>query len=99
LLQQADAYLLPSLSEGFGIALIEAQAIGLKCYASNTVPRATNCGGVEYISLSEGASKWAEIIALDYQSGKCEHQEYDCSRYSVDNIMSEYMKIYGGAIS
>ena len=96
LLKQADAFLLPSLSEGFGIALIEAQAVGLKCYASDAVPRTTNCGGVEYISLSDGASMWAQTIVSDYQSGRCIHQKYDCSKYSIDNIMSEYIKVYGG---
>ena len=99
LLKQADAFLLPSLNEGFGIALIEAQAVGLKCYASDTVPFTTNCGGVEYLSLSDGASRWAETIVLDYQSGKCTLQQYDCSKYSVDNIMSEYIKVYGGETS
>ena len=99
LLKHADVFLLPSLSEGFGIALIEAQAIGLKCYASNTVPCATNCGGVTYLSLSDGASKWAQHIVSDYQSGKCVHQQYDCSKYSIDNVMREYIKMYGGAIS
>lgn len=99
LLKQADVFLMPSLSEGFGIALIEAQAVGLKCYASDTVPCATNCGGVEYISLSGGASKWAKTIVSDYKSGKCTHQKYDCSKYSVDNIISEYIKVYGGETS
>ena len=99
LLKQADVFLLPSLSEGFGIALIEAQAVGLKCYASNTVPYVTNCGGVDYLSLSDGSAKWAQIIVSDYQSGKCTHQKYDCTRYLVDNVMNEYMKVYGGEIS
>ena len=99
LLRRADVFLLPSLNEGFGIALIEAQAVGLRCYASDTVPRATNCGGVTYLSLSDGVSMWAQIIASDYQSGKHVHQQYDCSQYSMDNVMSEYKKIYGGSQS
>ncbi len=96
LLRLADVFLFPSLSEGFGISLIEAQAMGLKCYASDTVPQVTNCGGVEYIPLSDGASQWALKIISDYQTGKCILKKYDCTKYSIDNVMKEYTEVYGG---
>ena len=99
LLKQSDLFLLPSLSEGFGIVLIEAQAVGLKCYASNTVPAVTNCGGVDYLSLEDGASRWAQKIIADYEAGKCMPRMYDCTKYAVDNVMNEYIKVYGGETS
>lgn len=49
-----DLFILPSLYEGLGLALIEAQASGLKCIASTMVPQEANVGNlVEYIPLEE----------------------------------------------
>ena len=36
--KNADIYLFPSNYEGLGITLIEAQASGLKCLASDAIP-------------------------------------------------------------
>lgn len=38
-MQAFDLFLFPSLYEGLGIVLIEAQASGLKCFASDTIPK------------------------------------------------------------
>ena len=65
-LSESNIFLMPSIHEGFGIALIEAQAMGLHCYASSSIPIATNCGGVLYIDLAKGSSEWASIIIKDF---------------------------------
>lgn len=52
-LQGADAFFMPSLTEGFGIAAVEAQAAGLPCFLSEGVPREVEVGHVTYIPLSE----------------------------------------------
>lgn len=58
-----DVFLLPSLSEGFGMSLIEAQVSGLPCYASDRVPKDTNVtNNVRYFSLNWTAEKWADGI-------------------------------------
>jgi len=63
-LQAADCFLLPSKFEGLGIVLIEAQAAGLKCFASkDVVPSDVDVTGlVEFISLNQGPSHWADMI-------------------------------------
>ena len=56
--RNADLYLFPSNYEGLGITLIEAQASGLKCLASDVVPRESQCGLVRYKSLDDGFISW-----------------------------------------
>ena len=67
LLQAMDVFVFPSIFEGFGISLIEAQAVGLKCFASDVVPKTTNITGtVEYLPLSDSQT-WADaILSADY---------------------------------
>lgn len=93
-LQTSSYFLFPSYEEGFGTSLIEAQAVGLRCYASDTVPSSTNCGGVVYLPLSKGAVFWAQEIESDYKINKGSHVIYDTSQYSLENIMEKYRRIY-----
>jgi len=63
LLQGMDAFVFPSLYEGFGLALLEAQASGLKVYASMGVPQeALVTPEVQSLDLRSGARHWAEQV-------------------------------------
>lgn len=96
LLSESSVFIFPSLHEGFGIALIEAQAMGLKCFASTGVPKTTNCGGVTYIDLKGGAEVWASAIIeffLEYGNVK---QTFDVSDFAASNVMEKYRSIYEG---
>ncbi len=58
-LQQSDLFIFPSLNEGFGIVLLEAQAMGVPCLVSDTVPQEADCGLCKYLSLSQNKQIWA----------------------------------------
>lgn len=84
-LQCADIFVLPSLAEGLGIVLIEAQASGLSCIASTGVPKeAEITPNVRFMDLSDGAKHWAETIL-----------NTDLKRYDTE----EYVKKSGYDIS
>lgn len=82
LLAAMDVFVFPSLFEGFGIALLEAQAAGLRCIASDRCPaeavREENC-----IPMPLGDPRaWAEAV-LDpgRKQGQAKPlEEYDMNR-------------------
>lgn len=64
LYQAMDVFVLPSLDEGLGNVLIEAQAAGLLAICSDCVPKEAGVTGLlEFVPLEAGARRWAESIA------------------------------------
>ncbi len=96
ILKNSNYFLFPSMHEGFGMVLIEAQSVGVKCFAADTVPRETNCGGVIYLPLSLGAKVWADKITEDFKETKGIHKQYNCSLFSAENVVDTYRNIYEG---
>lgn len=78
MLQMMDCFVFPSLYEGLGIVLIEAQTAGLPCFASKTVipeeARVTEL--LEFVPLQNSANEWADKIlkkgVLEYRESKAE---------------------------
>lgn len=68
-MQAMDLFAFPSIYEGLGMVLIEAQTSGLKTISSDKVPinetRVTDC--IEHLSLSD-KSKWIQEICV-YSNG------------------------------
>ena len=65
LMQAFDLFLFPSLFEGLPVALVEAQAAGLKCIVSSTITRESDIGSgrLQFIDLNKDKNYWAEKIA------------------------------------
>lgn len=83
LMRAMDVFIFPSKIEGFGIVAIEAQAAGLRCLISDTVPTSTYISKLAIpLSLDRSSVEWATIalnsdIFSDY-SDKIE--EYDMNK-------------------
>lgn len=61
--QAMDVFVFPSSFEGLGMAVIEAQANGLHCFASVNVPKETKVSTlITYLDLTDTPAKWAKKI-------------------------------------
>lgn len=99
----ADVFLFPSLHEGLGIVVIEAQASGLKCIVSDAVPEEADMG-VNLLTtktLTEPAEKWAKDIAgLSCRNDSREDKKEEIlqGRYNIEKIgksMQEFYLMHG----
>ena len=63
LMQAMDLLVMPSISEGFPVTLVEAQAAGVRCLVSDVVSDKCNItGDMQFMSLDSGAEEWANKV-------------------------------------
>lgn len=88
-----NVFLFPSLYEGLGIVLIEAQAMGLRCITSNTVPNEVDLtGNVSFLDLKSNHSVWVNEIL----NGKLQNSKNNILEYDIKNISERIFNIYNG---
>jgi glycosyltransferase involved in cell wall biosynthesis len=100
MLTAMDVFAFPSIEEGFGIVLTEAQAAGLRCLASDAVSSETGMvpGAVEYLALSEGAKPWAARLLKMLESGSVERETalrtLEQSDFNIRQSCTELTRMY-----
>lgn len=94
----SDAFIFPSLFEGFPTVLLEAQAAGLPCFVSDTVTKKISLtNSVYFYSLKKEAKEWADFIL-----SKSDNSFYDrenannivANGYDIKKVVDEFYKIY-----
>lgn len=90
-----DVFIFPSLYEGLGIVLVEAQALGIKCVVSSEVPNAAHL--TEYYSvlnLDEPSEVWAKELTSSNKSEPCGK----LCEYDMRKVVEKLEQIYLGEI-
>ena len=97
ILNTFDVFIFPSLYEGLPLTLVEVQANRLPILVSNNVSKEIKLTEyIQFLSLEDGASKWAEkAISLNKKRNSSKSVLED-SKYNIDNVISKLVKIYRG---
>lgn len=81
-----DLFMFPSINEGFGFAMLEAQASGVPCLASNAIPEdAIWNDNVSVVSLDSDVSVWADNVLLLTKAGRTDNIALTGSRYDLSH--------------
>lgn len=96
LYQVFDIFIFPSLYEGLGMVLIEAQCSGCFCIASDKVPEVVKVTpNIKFISLKEEKKEWCNIIEnIQYPNRKEINLSELNKKYDVKNEAKKLENIY-----
>lgn len=96
LLSAMDVFVLPSIFEGLGNVLIEAQCNGLPCIASSVVPQeAAVLPSYQTLALDQSAKDWAQAIVDCANGREAQPQEYlEQTGYDIVSAANKLLQIY-----
>lgn len=99
LYQAMDLFLFPSLYEGLGMVIIEAQVSGLSCVCSTEVPNVVKINkNIEFVSLNDSLEEWNKKIldVLKTEKRMNYFKSIDNSGYNIKieakKLQDTYMK-------
>ena len=96
-----DGMIFPSIYEGLGGVVLEAQLVGVPAIVSDAVPNVVDVGigMVEFVSLKTDPAQWAETVVRktshvvwDRQRTLCAFRE---SGYCIEETAKRYLREYG----
>ena len=87
----ADVCLMPSVREGLGVALIEAQVLGVPCVASPGVPKEVDLTGtVSFVPLEVGA--WVDAVDAGHRAERGTGEGVVASGYDIQTAAPAYVQ-------
>lgn len=90
LLNCIDLLLLPSKREGLPMTIVEAQALNVECYISDTITKEVNMGATKFLKLN--LKTWIkEILSF---TRKKEKLLVDRNKFDINNCANNLEKIY-----
>lgn len=97
-----DLMIFPSLYEGFGIVLLEAQATGLHCLVSENIQPEVDVGLglIHWKNLCDSLQEWAsdafEIMDCPKASFEAVREAFRKSPFRIQNSVAETERLYSG---
>ena len=91
-----DTFVLPSINEGLGMVVLEAQCSGLKCLVSNGVPKDVDFSdNVKFLSL-DNKDQWVKELLSIYEDRKRyeDNEKLLSSPFNINNTISKLERIY-----
>lgn len=97
IMQAADVFLLPSLSEGNPVALSEAAVAGMRCLVSDTVARDTaryfKKESIEFLPINKDAlTLWAKKAIMPWK--RISYSDTNLSRISIESFIEQTLSLY-----
>ena len=91
-----DIFCLPSLSEGYPVTLIEAQANGIKCTVSSVITKEVNATGeIQYLDIGkENIKKWIESIEYNKNKRYNKIEELKKAGFDIRTSVEKLYSIY-----
>lgn len=87
-MQAMDIFVFPSLYEGLGIVVVEAQAAGLHCVVADTIPKEAFISDlISVTSLNKDTKDWANIIIQN--NGLIRRNTYDEIKVGAFDILDQ----------
>ncbi|NQZ13716.1 MAG: glycosyltransferase family 1 protein [Alphaproteobacteria bacterium] len=100
LLNAMDVFVFPSLFEGLGLAVVEAQAAGLTCLVADTVPKEASIvdGSVQFLPIEEASGKWKDSIKAAIEAGvgdkKNALSQVKASPFNIEHNVTMLSELY-----